>query len=98
MTDGESIQMAHNAAMVLDNEAYTTAMDSMRVQVVQQWKDCPIRDKEGALLLLQLAKLTDKFDAILRGYVEGGKLAQHRIDLDSERNESRTRGLIRRVL
>ena len=98
MTEQDTTRAGRSAADVLDNEAYQGAIASLRAQVVQQWKDSPIRDKEGQLLLLQLAKLTEKFDAILRGYVEGGKLAQHRIDLDAMRNESGARKLMRRVL
>lgn len=98
MTDHDATRMGHNASTVLENEAYQAAIAAMRDQVIQQWKDCPIRDKEGQLLLLQLAKLTDKFEAILRGYVEGGKLAQHKIDIDRERDENPMRGLMRRVL
>ena len=98
MTDHDTDQRGHNARMVLDSDAYQQAMASLKAQVVAQWKDCPIRDAEGALLLLQLAKLTDKFEGILRGYVEGGRLAQHRINIDAERNESGARKLMRRVL
>jgi hypothetical protein len=98
MTEQEASLIGQRAAMVLENTAYQSAIEAMRAQVVQQWKDCPIRDKEGQLLLLQLAKLTDKFEGILRGYVEGGKLAQHKIDMDSLRDESGARKLMRRVL
>jgi hypothetical protein len=48
-------------------------------------------------LLLQLAKLADKFDGILRGMLESGKLAQHQIDLDGVRNESTLRRMIRKA-
>ncbi|MBP9229603.1 MAG: hypothetical protein KBF41_16180, partial [Azonexus sp.] len=58
---------------------------------------CPVRDREGQLLLLQLAKLTDKFEAILASMVQGGKLAQHKINIESERNESRTQRFLRKV-
>ena len=98
MTDHEADQRGHNASIVLENEAYQMAIASLRAQVVQQWKDCPIRDTEGALLLLQLAKLTDKFEGILRGYVEGGKMAAHKISIDAERNESGARRALRKVL
>ena len=98
MTEQDATRMGRNAADVLDNEAYRAAMTSLKAQVVQQWKDTPIRDAEGQLLLLQLAKMADKFESIMRGYVEAGKLAQHKIDLDSLRSESGARKLMRRVL
>lgn len=73
-------------------------MDALRAEVVEAWKKCPVRDKEGQVLLLQLAKLTDKFESVLAGMVEGGKFAQRQLELDELRNESAGRKLMRRVL
>lgn len=97
MTDHQTAQRGVDARMVLDNDAYKAAMESLRAQVIQQWKDCPVRDKEGQLLLLQLAKLADKFESILNGLVESGKFADHKINLDKERDESGARRAVRRV-
>lgn len=73
-------------------------MDALRAEVVEAWKKCPVRDKEGQVLLLQLAKLTDKFEGVLTGMVEGGKFASRQLELDDLRNESAGRKLMRRVL
>lgn len=97
MTEQQTVQRAQEAALVLDNPAYREAMSQLKSAVIQQWKDCPVRDKEGQLLLLQLAKLTDKFEAILQGMIATGKLAQHRIDLDRERDESIAQRFLRKV-
>ena len=87
-TDTDAIRVARNAADVLNNEAYQKAMTSLKDQIVQEWKACPVRDVEGQRLLLQLAKLAEKFDGMLAGYIQAGRLAQHRIDLDAEHNEN----------
>lgn len=97
MTEQQQVQRAREAAQVLDNPAYQEAMNQLKAQVVAQWKDCPVRDREGQLLLLQLAKLADKFESLLSGMVETGKLAQHRIDLDRERNETMAKRFLRKV-
>lgn len=97
MTEQQTVQRATEAALVLDNPAFKEALGQLREAVVKQWKECPVRDREGQLLLLQLAKLTDKFEGILVGIVETGKLAKHRIDLDNLRDESKTRQFMRRV-
>ena len=83
--------------MVLENEAFKAAMQGLKSAVLEQWKQCPVRDKEGQTLLLQLAKLTDKFEGILIGMIDNGKMAQHRIDLNEIRDESKTRRMLRRV-
>lgn len=98
MNDHTETQRALEARQVLDNPAFQGAMSMLKDQVTQQWKTCPVRDREGQLLLLQLAKLADKFEGLLVGLIETGKLAQHRIDIDAERNESGARKLMRRVL
>lgn len=97
MTDKFDLLRGKEAAAVLENEAFKAAMQGLKDAVIQNWRECPVRDREGALLLLQLAKLTDKFESLLVGMVENGKMAQHRIDLDSERDESQTRRFMRKV-
>ena len=97
MTEQQTVHRALEATQVLDNPAYQEAMSSLKEAVIQQWKDCPVRDREGQLLLLQLAKLTDKFESLLKGMIETGKLAQHRIDLDRERNETLAKRFLRKV-
>ena len=97
MTD-KDVTRGREAQAVLDNEAYKRAMQMMRDAVMEQWKACPIRDREGQVLLLQLAKLTDKFESLLAGMVASGEFAQRKIDLDKERDEPQTRQFMRRVL
>ena len=98
MTNQQIAQKGFEASQVLDNPAYTAAMDALRTEVIEAWKKCPVRDKEGQVLLLQLAKLTDKFEGVLSGMVDGGKFAQRQLELDDMRNESAGRKLMRRVL
>ena len=97
MTPNTQVQRGIEAQQVIDNEAYKDAMQALKSQIVTQWKDCPVRDKEGALLLLQLAKLAEKFEGILSGLVNAGKFAQHQINLDNERDESPARKFFRRT-
>jgi len=97
MTDNQIVQQGIDANQVLENVAFKTAFTALREAVVSQWKDCPVRDKEGALLLLQLAKLTDKFEGILVGMVQNGKLTKSKIELSELRDESKTRAVIRKT-
>ena len=86
------------AQQIIDSEVFKDAMAQLKTSVIDQWKACPVRDREGQLLLLQLAKLVDKFESILVGTVETGKLAQHRIDVDAMRDESSMRRFARKVV
>ena len=98
MTEYQASQQGVDARMVLDNEAYKSAMALLREQTVRQWKSCAVTDREGQVLCLQFAKMADMFEAILSGIVESGKFAQHKIEMDKLRDETPVRRAIRRVL
>jgi hypothetical protein len=86
------------AARILESDVFKLAIETLKKSVNEQWKNCPIRDKEGQLLLLQLAKVTDKFEGIFVGLVEQGKMVQHKIDLDNARDEPQARRFFRKVV
>jgi hypothetical protein len=94
----EVIARGQEAARIIESDVFKLALETLRNSVTEQWKNCPIRDKEGQLLLLQLAKLTDKFEGIFVGLVEQGKMVQHKIDLDDARNEPQVRKFYRKVV
>ena len=98
MTDHELDNQGHFAAEVIANQAYQAGIESLKKQVTVQLLACPMTDRDQQVLLIQLAKLTDKFDSILRGFIEAGKLAQHNIKIDKLRNESTARSMMRWVL
>lgn len=91
------VAQGQDAERVIESDAFKLAMKTLRESVIQQWRDCPVRDKEGQLLLLQLAKVTDKFEGILVGLIEQGKMAQNKINLDEARDESSPRRFFRKV-
>ena len=93
----QAAQDGIEAQRLLDSEIYKAAMQTMKTQIVDQWRASPVRDIEGQTLLLQLAKLADKFESTLAGFVQGGKFAQHQIDVDSARNETPVRKFFRKV-
>jgi hypothetical protein len=97
MNEKQYVLRGREASAVLENEAFKAAISGLKSTVMDQWKNCPIRDHEGQVLLLQLAKLTDKFESILVGMIENGKLAQNRIELNEIRDESASRRMLRRV-
>lgn len=63
------------AQRLLDNELLQEALAAIEREVVEQWTQCPARDKEGKEALWQLMKTAQKFRGLLTGYVQTGKLA-----------------------
>lgn len=85
-----------NARLVLDNPAYQEAMARLRSELVATWENSPIRDREGHLLNLQVMKLTRLFESTLTSLIQAGKMADAQVDIDSVRDESRPRKILRR--
>lgn len=97
MTNLETAQRGLEASQVLDNPAYQLAMKTLKDEVYAAWKACPVRDKEGQVLLLQLAKLTDKFEGVLNGLIQSGRFSERQLELDNLRNESVSRKMLRKI-
>ncbi len=89
-------QYANAAEQVFENIAYQRGMKQLRDEVIKAWKECPVRDSEGQLLLLQLIKMTDKFEGMLKCMIEAHNMTQ-KLDFDELRNESKIKSVIRKI-
>ena len=85
MQDHIDSDRGDKAAELLDNELLRQALDAIEAEVVQQWGQCPARDKDGKEMLWQLYKTSQKFRALLLGYVETGKFAAEKLRQTGER-------------
>lgn len=83
------------SASLLENELLKEALKAIRDEVVDQWANCPARDKEGKETLWQLMKTTQKFENVLIGYIETGKLAS--AELARLEKESKLKRFLRRA-
>lgn len=78
MTENDLHDQQHRAAKaqeLLDNELLCEALESIEREILDQWVECPARDKDGKEALWQLIKTARKFRGVLQGYVQTGKLA-----------------------
>ena len=64
---------------LLENELLQEVLNAIEKEVMEQWIQCPARDKEGKEALWQLIKTSRKFRSILEGYIETGKLASDQL-------------------
>ena len=91
-----AVERARNAELVLSNPAFIEAMARMESDIVGALKTNPVDDEEKALLLSRLLRMTSIFSGHLCGMLEAGKLSQSKINIESERNESRTQRFLRK--
>lgn len=79
------INRADHAQRLLNDELLQDSLKTIKEEVTRLWLDCPARDHEGKEALWQLAKTADKFESLLRGHIETGKLAQVNLKAFEER-------------
>ena len=87
------IDRAEHAQRLLSDQLLQDALGAIKAEIQRFWIDCPQRDHEGKEALWQLAKTADKFEALLKGYIETGKLAAVNLKSFEER-----KSLLRRVV
>jgi hypothetical protein len=85
MNPQADIDRAERARLLLEDQLLREALDAIKAEVTRAWIDCPQRDKDGKEALWQLAKTADKFEALLTGYIETGKLARANLKAFEER-------------
>jgi len=73
---------AEAAKQILGNPAFDEAMRVMREEVVAQWGACSAQDVKSREWLWMFYQNTLKFEGMLRGFIDTGRLAK----LDRERS------------
>lgn len=96
-SDHQLAYLGAEAAQVLNNPAFNEALRLMRDSAYATFKGMSVKDSEGLMLVAQAARLTDAVESTLRGILQGGKMAQNRIDIDKARSESKLRRGVRAV-
>ncbi|PVY56743.1 MULTISPECIES: hypothetical protein [unclassified Simplicispira] len=96
MNDDQIVKAGSDAAQVLDNPAFQSALEQLHDLAHKAFKATEIRDAEGLKLARQFAAVTDDFEQILRRMVKGGEFAS--LNLNKHRNESTARRMLRTVI
>jgi hypothetical protein len=97
MTPQEQANRGHEAQRLLDSDLLKDALAAIDAEVVMQWEKCPARDKDGKEALWQLLKTSKKFQRLLLGYVQTGKLAQENLKRHEESKLDRIGRFVRRA-
>jgi len=74
MSREEVIRRADDAARVLNEKVVVDALMSIKQEIIDQWEATPARDAEAREWLWRHYKVAEKFEGILRGCVEAGKM------------------------
>lgn len=75
-TTEQRIYDGDQARLVLENEAFATALSDMKQEITDQWESSPARDHEGREKLWLMLKLAEKLESHLRTSLETGTMAK----------------------
>jgi hypothetical protein len=70
------------AKTVLDSEAFQNAFNGVRNAIVDTWKECPIRDRDGAHELRLMLKLMNDIEGHLKKAVADGQFSAKELERD----------------
>ena len=80
----ERIYNGNRAKEVLENESFQWAINEIKTEVTDQWKNSPARDEAGRECLWTLLKVAETFEMDLQATLETGTLAS--LDLEHKRS------------
>jgi len=75
----DQISKGQQAARILDDPVVKEAIDTIKQEIVEQWAATPARDAEGREWVWRHYKVAERFEAMLRGYIETGRIEFMRV-------------------
>lgn len=76
MSPDEVARRGDEAARVLEEKVVREALEAIRDEIISQWANTPARDTEGREWVWRHYKVVEKFEGMLRGYIESGRMAK----------------------
>ena len=80
----EQIRRGEAAARVLAEPVLKDALEAMKREIIAQWSATPARDAEGREWVWRHYKITERFEAMLNGFVQTGRFERLKIEKDAK--------------
>lgn len=85
---------AEQAKLLLENEMLQKVLSDIEASVLDKWENAPAADLSGKDYLWQLYKTSKRFNSILHGYIETGKLATSNLEPPNQTLTQKIRRII----
>lgn len=82
MSEFEDDQKGQNAQALLNDPLLQKALIAARAEIMSTWESAPSRDTDGREWLWMLHQASLRFEGILRGYIDTGKIAKANLKPD----------------
>lgn len=73
MSPDEAMRRADAAARIMAEPVVKDAIESIKREITAQWAATPARDADAREWIWRHYKVAEKFEGILRGYIETGR-------------------------
>ena len=80
MTPDEIILRGENARRLLSDKVLQEAIAGIKKEITDQWAATPARDEEGREWIWRHYKVAERFEAMLKGYVEAGRVEAFKVE------------------
>lgn len=91
MTDefklNREVARGDRAKAILDDEIYQEAWREVEAAIIQKWRECPIRDRDGAHELKLMLKLLEDVHGHINTVMQSGKMAAMQLEAEKKRKE-----------
>ena len=72
----DAVSRADAAKRILDEPVVKEAIAGIKAEIIKQWSETPARDTEAREWVWRHYKACEKFEGVLRGYIESGRMAK----------------------
>ena len=76
MSEQDEIEHGREAEALLSNRMLKRALKDCREEIMSMWEQTPARDTDGREWLWKLHQASVRFENVLKGYVDTGKIAK----------------------
>ena len=80
MTPDEIILRGENANRLFNDPVLKEAISGLKKEIIDQWSVTPARDTEGREWVWRHYKVAERFEAILKGYIEAGRMERFKVE------------------
>lgn len=82
MNPHERLARADRARVMMEDDLFVEVMDTMREKLNEEFRNCPLRDKEGLYEIHRMIRTLDGFVKNFKLIVDDGK--QAKLDIEHE--------------
>ena len=95
MNLNQEVQNGLDAQKIIENPLVQNAFNSIRAGIIEKWRSCPIRDKEGQHELKLMDKLLTDLEGYFKTVIESGKMAEFQLENEKKVAKLHKAGIMR---